>query len=63
MIILESIPGVGFRSLGGPFMKDEKKTKKDMVDRPSHYRRYGMESIDAMRGTMSPEEFNGVLKG
>ena len=44
-------------------MKDEKKTKKDMVDRPSHYRRYGMESIDAMRGTMSPEEFNGFLKG
>ena len=44
-------------------MKDEKKTKKDMVDRPSHYRRYGMESIDAMRGTMSPEEFNGALKG
>ena len=26
-------------------------------------RRYGMESIDAMRGTMSPEEFNGFLKG
>ena len=22
-----------------------------------------MESIDAMRGTMSPEEFNGFLKG
>lgn len=44
-------------------MKDEKKMKKDMVDRPSHYRRYGMESIDAMRGTMSPEEFNGFLKG
>ena len=37
--------------------------KKDMVDQPSHYRRYGMESIDAMRGTMSPDEFNGFLKG
>lgn len=34
-----------------------------MVIRPVHYRRYGMESIDAMRGTMSPEEFNGFLKG
>ena len=43
-------------------MKDEKKMKKDMVIRPDHYRRYGMESIDAMRGTMSPEEFNGFLR-
>ena len=39
------------------------KNSKDMVIRPVHYRRYGMESIDAMRGTMSPEEFNGFLKG
>ena len=40
------------------------KTKdKDLVNEPIHYRRYGMESIDAMRGTMSPEEFNGFLKG
>ena len=38
-------------------------SKKDMVNRPTHYQRYGMESIDAMRGTMSPEEFNGFLKG
>ena len=37
--------------------------KKDVVDKPAHYSRYGMESIDAMRGTMSPEEFNGFLKG
>ena len=41
----------------------ENKVCKDMVNRPTHYRRYGMESIDAMRGTMSPEEFNGFLKG
>lgn len=37
--------------------------KRDLVDKPLHYSRYGMESIDAMRGTMSPEEFNGFLKG
>ena len=36
---------------------------KDMVDKPAHYSRYGVETIDAMRGTMSPEEFNGFLKG
>ena len=33
--------------------------KKDMVIRPVHYRRYGMESIDAMRGTMSPRSSTG----
>lgn len=44
-------------------MKGTIRPKKDMVDQLSHYRRYGMESIDAMRGTMSPEEFNGFLKG
>ena len=39
------------------------KVGKDMVDKPAHYSRYGAETIDAMRGTMSPEEFNGFLKG
>ena len=39
------------------------KNSKDMVILPVHYRRYGMETIDALRGTMSPEEFNGFLKG
>ena len=43
-------------------MKNKNKDK-DLVNEPIHYRRYGMESIDAMRGTMSPEEFNGFLKG
>lgn len=37
--------------------------KKDMVDKPAHYSRYGIETIDALKGTMSPEEFNGFLKG
>lgn len=36
---------------------------EDMVDKPAHYSRYGVETIDAMRGTMSPDEFNGFLKG
>ena len=34
----------------------------DMVDKPAHYSRYGIETIDALRGTMSSEEFNGFLK-
>lgn len=37
--------------------------KKDMVDKPAHYSRYDLETIDALGGTMSPEEFNGFLKG
>lgn len=44
-------------------MKDEKNLKKDMVDKPAHYSRYGVEAIDALRGTMSPDEFNWFLKG
>ena len=36
---------------------------KDMVDKPEHYSRYGIETIDALKGTMSPDEFNGFLKG
>lgn len=64
MVILETIPGAGFVQLGRPFMKDKcKKPKKDMVIRPAHYSRYGIETIDALRGTMSPDEFNGFLKG
>lgn len=37
--------------------------EKDLVNRPAHYSRYGVESIDAMKGTMSRDEFNGFLKG
>lgn len=39
------------------------KDRKEQVDSPAHYTRYGLETIDALRGTMSPEEFNGFLKG
>ena len=44
-------------------MKEPVPKQKDMVDKPAHYSRYGIETIDALRGTMSPEEFNGFLKG
>ena len=41
-----------------------KEVKKDMVNRPSHYAgRNGIETIDAMRSSMTTEEFNGFLKG
>lgn len=36
---------------------------KDLVNRPAHYSRFGLETIDALQGTMSPEEFRGFLKG
>lgn len=37
--------------------------KKDMVNRPAHYTGNGMETIVALKGTMSDEEFRGFLKG
>lgn len=39
------------------------KKENDPVNRPKHYTRYGLETIDALAGTMSPDEFNGFLKG
>lgn len=35
----------------------------DPVNRPVHYTRGGIECIDAIRASMTPEEFNGFLKG
>ena len=35
----------------------------DPVNHPSHYTRGGIECIDAIKASMSPEEFKGFLKG
>ena len=35
----------------------------DNVERPSHYASGEIECIDAMRAQMTPEEFQGHLKG
>ena len=36
---------------------------KDSVNNPSHYTAGGIECIDAMKASMSDEEFQGFLKG
>ena len=40
----------------------ERKLKLE-TQKPSHYNRYGIECIDAIKASMSPEEFAGYLKG
>ena len=35
----------------------------DPVSRPSHYRAGGIEAIEAIEASMSPDEFKGMLKG
>lgn len=36
---------------------------EDMVNHPPHYTQGGIECIDAIEASMSPEEFAGFLKG
>lgn len=36
---------------------------EDMVNHPPHYTQGGVECIDAIEASMSPEEFAGFLKG
>lgn len=35
----------------------------DEINHPSHYTAGGIECIDAMESSMSPDEFRGYLKG
>lgn len=37
--------------------------ENDVVERPAHYNRGGIECIDAIEASMSHEEFKGYLKG
>lgn len=38
-------------------------TGSDQVNHPDHYTSGGIECIDAIRASMSPDEFRGLLKG
>lgn len=38
-------------------------SKPDMVNSPSHYTTDGIECIEAIKASMTPEAFNGYLKG
>lgn len=37
--------------------------EKDNVNHPDHYREYGLESLEAIKGSMSHLEYMGFLKG
>ena len=41
----------------------ENDTKSDPVNRPSHYTTGNIECIDAIKASMSPDEYAGFLKG
>ena len=43
--------------------KEEKEMQNDNVNRPSHYTSGEIECIDAIKASMTPEEFRGFLKG
>lgn len=35
----------------------------DLVNQPPHYNQGGIECVEAIKASMSPEEFQGYLKG
>lgn len=37
--------------------------RQDRVNHPSHYERYDMETIEAIKGQSTPDEYRGFLKG
>ena len=43
--------------------REEKASKGDPVNSPSHYNARGIECIDAVEASMTEEEFQGYLKG
>lgn len=44
-------------------MSGENYKDNDAVNHPSHYTIGGIECIEAIKASMSPEEFHGYLKG
>ena len=38
-------------------------TMEDMVNHPKHYNKHGVECIDAIRATLTEDEFRGYCKG
>lgn len=46
-----------------PKEKEDMNKQNDPVNHPSHYTQGGVECIEAIKASMSPEEFSGYLKG
>jgi len=53
---------VGF-NYDGSDPEPPEETNDDPVNRPSHYTRGGIECIDAIAASMTPDEWVGFLKG
>lgn len=49
--------------MSGPEEYFGKADKTDPVNHPTHYNHSGIECIQAIQASMSPEEFQGYLKG
>lgn len=45
------------------FFPREEETKYDNVEKPAHYNQSGIECIEAIKASMSKEEYEGYLKG
>ena len=50
-----------YKAMGDEELKEYEKI--DVVNNPSHYNAGNIECIEAIRESMSPEEFKGYLKG
>lgn len=55
-ILMANGKNIGFDTSGS-------KDCQDMVNHPSHYERYDMETIEAIKGQSTPDEYRGFLKG
>ena len=51
---------INFSPTGGKLPPVE---KKDMVNHPPHYTKGGIECLDAIRASMTDDEYKGYLKG
>lgn len=46
-----------------PCISKSKWTSKDEINHPAHYTQGGIECIDAIEASMTPDQFEGYLKG
>ena len=59
----EDIPGPDPGDYGFAPVEVEKDTSNDVVNHPAHYTQGGIECIEAIKASMTEEEFRGYLKG
>lgn len=57
------VDNVDWSYLPNPSIPAQQLEMFDEVDRPKHYNLGGIECIDAIRASMTKEEFEGYLKG